>query len=274
MKILTQIFEIIAENANEKELAWLKTKIDNPNNLSIAFVAVPRFISKKLIDNQAFIGESIIENWTLDRLVRVYLLLLFEENSASIDFEKNLNTLFETAEINESVALYSALPFFQNPENWLLKATDAVRSNIGDVFDSLAFGNVYPSKYFPELAWNQLVLKCVFNEKSITQIIGLNQCFNQNLATIFIDFVHERWAAGRSVPPNTWQIVQPFLVENNWREIQGLFQSKSIGDNLAAYLLASNSRISTLNNLIDQYPISNSPIDLNALTWNYFESLR
>ena len=51
---------------------------------------------------------------------------------------------FDTAEMNELVALYSALPVLAYPEQWLFRATDAVRSNMGVVYEAIALGNPYP----------------------------------------------------------------------------------------------------------------------------------
>jgi hypothetical protein len=273
LKITAKIFEIITKNASEKELEWVDSKIKSPASLSVAFVATPRFISKKLLQNLEVIEEITLTNWSLDRLVRVFFLLILEEKTSEIDFRNSINTLFETAEINESVALYSALPFFKNPENWLLKATDAVRSNIGDVFDSLAFNNPYPSKYFPELAWNQLVLKCIFNDKSINNIIGLKDRFNQNLADTFIDFAHERWAAGREVPVEAWQIIEPFLEEKYIADIEHLFKSNSEKNQIAAYILCNNTQIPQLNSLLKKYHIELMPFSQKTLKWDYFQSI-
>lgn len=272
MKISTQIFEIIAKNTSEKELAWLKSKIENPTSLPIAFVAVPRFVSKNKISNENFIQDTSLKNWSIDRLVRVYLLLVFEENITIIEFEKAINNLFETAEINESVALYSALPYLKKPENWLLKATDAIRSNIGDVFDSLAFNNPYPAKYFTELAWNQLILKCIFNDKSINNIIGLQNRFNQNLANTFIDFAHERWAAGRSVPPEAWQILEGFHDKNNISDLEFLIKTGKKENQIAAYLICISSTIPEIKQLLTMFPVPDFDLNQSNLSWKLLEN--
>jgi hypothetical protein len=227
------IFEILSQNSNEKELEWLKAKTSIPNSIPVSFVAVPRFVGKRIIENCTNIEAISLNNWSLARLARVYLILFFEQHSATDTFQKSMETLFETAEINESVALYTAIQFLQKPEKWLQKATDAVRSNISDVFDSLAFNNTFPVKYFSELAFNQLVLKCIFNDKSINQIIGINSRLNEHLANTFSDFAHERWAAGRSVPAEAWQIVEPFVNETILKDLEKLFNS-GIDENIKA----------------------------------------
>ena len=145
--------------------------------------------------------------------------------------------LFDTAEINEAVALHAALPALKNPIEFLLRATDAVRSNMGSVFESIAFENPYPSLYFSELAWNQMVLKCIFNDKAIHRIYGLENRANQALADTLSDFAHERWAAGRRVPSQVWRLVPQFMNENLQSDINKLAQSDNPRDVLAAELV-------------------------------------
>jgi hypothetical protein len=263
---LDKIFEIIRENANEKELAWLDEKTQNAKSTQLAFVATPRFIGKRPISFE--LANNQTRYWTLDRLVRVYLLLKLE-NINPEGFEEQVNTLFDTAEINESIALYSVLSLFNNPEKWLLRATDAVRSNIGDIFDSIAFENDYPVKYFSELAWNQLVLKCIFNEKPIHQIVGLDSRANQHLADTLSDFAHERWAADRRIPAQVWRLVTNFLTEIIVKDLESLFLSNDLQNQIAATLVCSQTSNSEAKSLLDKYSLS---INLEMLSWEYLEN--
>lgn len=224
MKTNINITDTITAFANEAELNWLvEQKSLTGKALALAFVKVPRFTSKKIIESGEFSG------WPLDQLVRVDLLINLDE--------ANLSILFETAEMQEAVALTKALPFLLNPSSLLLRATDAVRSNMGPVFDAIAFGNTYPKDFFNESAWNQLVLKCIFNDKAIHQIIGLNERANQALADTLSDFAHERWSAGRRVPSQVWRLVPQFMNETLRADIEKLAQSENSRDVLAASLV-------------------------------------
>lgn len=224
MKTNINITETITAFASQAELNWLvEQKSLTGKALALAFVKVPRFTSKKIIESGEFSG------WPLDQLVRVDLLINLDE--------ANLSILFETAEMQEAVALTKALPFLLNPSSLLLRATDAVRSNMGPVFDAIAFGNTFPKDYFNESAWNQLVLKCIFNDKAIHQIIGLNERANQALADTLSDFAHERWSAGRRVPSQVWRLVPQFMNETLRADIEKLAQSENSRDVLAASLV-------------------------------------
>lgn len=230
------LYQTIQSQASPTELAWIADKIKaDSKGLSLAFVMAPRQVSKTRV--------GIIPGWnwqnsTLDQLVRVYLLIHLAEKE---DGKARINTLFDTAEMNELVTLYRALPVIKSPEIWLNRATDAVRSNMGPVFDAIAFGNPYPLQHFSELAWNQLVLKCIFNDKPIHLIEGLDERANQALANTLADFAHERWAAGRRVPSQVWRLTRNFQTETKEQDLKRLVESADPNDRKAAELVLQNS---------------------------------
>jgi hypothetical protein len=68
------------------------------------------------------------------------------------------------------------------------------------VFEALACENPYPSQYFPERNFNQVVLKAMFNSIALERIVGLKSRLNPELSRMARDYAAERTAAGRSVP--------------------------------------------------------------------------
>ncbi len=274
MQNINLIYNLIKQNVDKKQLNWVDEKANNLSSIQISFVGAPRFVGKQKLKAELLsISESAFQNWTIDRLVRIYLLLVLENNIASEVFSNQMEILFETAEINESVALFSALPYFQKPELFIQKATDAVRSNIGDVFDSIAFENAFPSEYFTELAWNQLVLKCIFNDKPIHRIIGLEKRVNQNLANTLSDFAHERWAAGRSVPAQAWRLVPNFINEAILKDIETLFISTNENNKIAAAIVCEQSTNQSAKSLFDKYFSRNDYSYKDKLNWEYLENI-
>ena len=271
-KPIVSVLKIIQENANKKEFIWIDSKSANIQFLPMAFVATPRFIEKRIIQSKTTnINGLQVQHWTLDRLVRVYFLLLIEQHSPASK-SSQIETLFDTAEINESIALFSALPLFSQPENWMHRATEAVRSNIGDVFNSFAFANPYPAAYFTESAWNQLVLKCIFNDKPIHLIQGIDERANQDLANMLSDFAHERWAAGRSVPAQVWRLVVNFTNERIFEDMEKLFLSNDTNNKIAATLVCSDSLIG--NDLLLKYPLNNQESLLLKQGWKILEDVQ
>jgi hypothetical protein len=157
------------------------------------------------------------------------------------------------------------------PEKWLFRATEAVRSNVGNVFDALVTHNPYPAKHFNELAWNQLVLKTIFNDKPIHYIVGLEDRLNSTLATILSDFAHERWAADRRVAPQVWRLTPPYLNTNLLRDMKHLFSSADVHDQKAAALVCAQSEFADAHTLLSQYPDYQHAIEHKKLNWANLE---
>ena len=269
MDLKDNLFEIIKANASQKELDWIETKANGSlQSLQTAFVATPRFISKTLVNSSITLQGISFESWTLDRLVRAYFLICLDNSDIEI-YTKTLNTLFETAENNEAVALISSLALLENPETWLLRATDAVRTNIGVVFDAIAFDNPYAKTYFSELAWNQLVLKCIFNDKPIHKIQGLDERANKELASSISNLAHERWAAGRTIPPQAWRLVVKYLDEVIFEDIKSFFYSESHNDQIAAALVCKYSEFRAAKSELEKYPDLKE--NTKDLTWSSLE---
>ncbi|AFK01676.1 hypothetical protein Emtol_0522 [Emticicia oligotrophica DSM 17448] len=268
MNFSEQLFEKIKAFSSPKEISWIESKASGSlQALQTAFVSTPRFISKTTILSTELINEVSINEWTLDRLVRVFFLSKLD--SANKDtYTKTLDTLFETAEINEAVALISALPFYAFPDYWMLRATDAVRSNIGLVLEAIAFQNPYPKNYFTELAWNQLVLKCIFNDKPIHKIEGLDERANQELANSISYLAHERWSAGRTITPQAWRLVSKFMNDEILHDLDILFKSGEKKNQIAAALVCHDTNFKPAKDLLSQY----AQFDKKELSWSLIEN--
>ncbi len=226
----TKIETLLKNNSSDKEQNWINSRTD----FKVAFVAAPRFLSKSVVDvTSLYDNASGQVYWPLERLARLFFLLKLSD--------EDIEVLFDTSELNEAVALNSSLPFLNNPEKRVLRATDAVRSNIGNVFDALAFQNPFPAKYFSQLQWNQLVLKCIFNDKGIHQIWGLKERNNASLAKSISDFAHERWAAGRNVPAQVWRLVSDFVDDQILADLENLWNNGREEDKIAVALVAVES---------------------------------
>lgn len=238
-----KIYTYLAPFLKDSESGWLLSKKEsNAKDLALSFVVCSRKIDKTSIDVKALLSsfDSLwnLETLTKDAVARAYLLCVLSEQSTSEEeYLKWMNDLFETAEVNEAIALIQFLALAENPALLLHRAKDAVRSNVGTIFDAIAFHNPYPFHYFDEAAWNQLVLKCIFNDKPIHLIIGLDVRRNKALAETLSDFAHERWAAGRRVPSQVWRLVVPFLNDTLIQDIEKLIQSEDEKDQLAACLV-------------------------------------
>lgn len=208
------IKEIIIQNITPEAWNWIETKIASQQtniDFNATFAAVPRRTGKNLLFISNAQKEQLstfrpgfqIENWSADRLTRVWLLLHLD----AADQEKyysSIENLFLAAEMNELVALYSSLPLLAYPEMWIKRCAEGNRSNIGDVLAAIMYNNPYPSENLPQPAWNQLVLKAFFTDKQIDRITGLQERANKELANTLTDYARERQSAGRTIDPALW----------------------------------------------------------------------
>src|SRR3954447_22727600 len=273
--------EIIKQNVSEDAWNWVKersallNKDANATQLNVAFTAVSRKMEKKILEISPEQSKKIaallpgfsIGGWTTDRLSRVWLLINLT-SAAKENYIRMIEEFFKAAEMNELVALYSSLPLLAYPEAWKFRCTEGIRSNIGSVLEAIMYENPYPSKYLDEPAWNQMVLKAFFTEKNVERITGLDQRANKKLASILFDYAHERWAAHRQVNPQLWRLVGKFIDENNFTDIQKLFQEGNPSEKKAAALALSESDFTLAKNLLNQTTNLKNAIQEKTLTWS------
>jgi hypothetical protein len=244
------------------------------STFNTAFAAMPRKTGKALIqftEEEKAQLESlrpglIIDNWSIDRLARVWLLINVDPSDEEKYFQ-SIDHLFLAAEMNELIALYSALPLLAYPERWRKRCADGIRSNIGDVLQAIMCNNPYPSEQLDEKAWNQLVLKAFFTEKPIHEIIGLDERANGELANILSDYAHERWAAGRAIHSLLWRCVGKFINASIFPDIQRIANSENEMEREAAALACYDSNYEPAKKLLDTMPSIKSAIEKGALTW-------
>jgi len=148
--------------------------------------------------------------WTVDQAARLSLLILTTPNQ---EFSDRLETLSRSADISELLAYYRGLPLFPDQEQYLFRATEGLRSNIKSVFEAVAHYNPYPGEQFDENAWNQMVLKAIFIGSPLWPISHFDKRNNINLAKMLCHYAHERWAASRTISPELWRAVGPFIHE-------------------------------------------------------------
>lgn len=270
---------IIEENVNEKELEWVKRQEDKFRNafelrsFYIAFSSASRYIRKidlsimeEVVTKADFVRKGFQpQSWNLLQCVRTYLLIMLPRENAEV-YVANLNKLHESADVDEQVTLYSALPLLPYPERISQRATEGIRTNITTVFDAIALDNPYPADFLEEAAWNQMVLKAVFMERPLYRIYGAHERANPELAEMLIDFAHERWAAGRKVLPELWRFIGLFLSEATLTDIKKVIKGDPL-EQEAGLLACANSTLPEAQRLLDEYPAVKKDIESGLLNW-------
>ena len=246
-----------------------------------SFSAVPRYTGKTDLSLDADALHVATEarqhwnprHWSVDQAARSLLVLSLPDNPIEPYLER-LEKVFNAADIGESVVLYQTLPLYPHPEQFIDRAAEGLRSNMTSVFEAVALRNPFPSEYFEENAWNQLVLKSCFVGSSLHRILGLDARANATLASILVDYAHERWSAGRTVTPELWRPVGPFATDQYIGDLERVVRDDDPVLQEAGALALSQSPSSQAANLLAEFPALKSRIESGALTWDSFSQDR
>lgn len=258
-EILREVAMEVFQQRAEKD--WYLTKLDRliqgapPAQFYLSFSSAARKTSKeslRLTKDQVERIQAVqpafnLSTWTVDELSRVaFMTTLSVENNQAI-----LDKLFDTADMRESVALFKGLFFLDNAEAFIMRAIDGLRTNITHVFDAIALDNVFPSLYFEEAPWNQMVLKAIFMQRPIYRIFDLDQRKNKTLALILQDYAHERWAAHRQVSPELWRAVAGYADDSFYPDFEKMLKSDLEIEQFAAAKAIIESEVSTAKALLE-----------------------
>lgn len=143
-----------------------------------------------------------LSGWVRADVARFILLRDLATTSDAETFEHAARECFTQGDAGEQRSWCRAVSLLPSPERFLALMTDTCRTNILPLFESLACDNPYPARYFPELHFNQMVLKAMFNSVALARIVGLPERRNAELSRMSGDYAAERRAAGRTVPPD------------------------------------------------------------------------
>jgi len=270
------ITEVSRSNLSPDIWTWLSENLSSEDSRQIntAFAVMPRKTGKSVIQISQDLLSKIdhvkpgftVENWTMDKLGRLCLLLHLNPADQEKYF-KTIENLFLAAEVSELVALYSSLPVLAWPDQWKLRCAEGIRSNIGLVLEAIMYHNPYPEKYLDEKAWNQLILKAFFTDKDIIQIPGIDERANAELALTLTDYAHERWAAKRKINPFLWRFTSKFLDEGLMLDLKKVLFEGSLREKQAAALTLVQSGSASASELLKSYPELLNAIKNNELNW-------
>jgi hypothetical protein len=145
------------------------------------------------------LSDAVRPHWTLTDWIRAALIA--RALSATSDGQPELvQRLFEAGEIGEQESILRTLGLLPEPSRFVETGLLGCRTNARRVFEAIACDNAYPERHFPELGFNQMVLKAIFIEVPVSRIEGLARRSGPELVRMAKDYASERRAAGRSVP--------------------------------------------------------------------------
>jgi hypothetical protein len=140
-----------------------------------------------------------VDEWTMDDLARVAMLVNAAERLAPDAFAALVADCHAHGDLEERRAVLRALPLLPDAGRFVALAVDACRTNVRSLFEAIACDNPFPAAHFPEPAFNQMVLKTVFQGVPLARLVGLGARSGAELRRMARDYARERRAAGRPV---------------------------------------------------------------------------
>jgi len=286
-RVREQLLAWIARQASEEAIQWLRTRHAEisggapASKCFLAFSGAPRRIPKEtLVLDKADLAQADAlrpgwnpADWSVDEAARALLILSFPASDENA-YVGMVEQIFSTADVRESAALYRMLPLYPFPERFRARAAEGIRSNMTSVFQAVAHHNPYPSEYFDEGAWNQMVLKALFTDSVLCKVGGLDARVNPALARMLVDYAHERWAAGRTVSPELWRPVGPFADQGYLDDLQRVMASDNEAQQEAAALALADANAPAASEFLAEFPVLKQRIEDGELNWESFSRNR
>jgi len=279
------IAQWLQHRLSEEQQQWLSARLDkhpqsnSDRELYITLGMIPRKLGKLDLQLSA---EELTQaeqaragwdptTWSLETAARLLVLCKLAEQDADA-FSDTFNELCRSADLTESITLYSGIALFPQSDILDFQIGQGLRSNIRAVFEAIAHRNPYPKDFFDQNRWNHMVLKALFVDSTLHPIQGLDARANAELARILCDYAHERWAAARPVTYELWRCVGPFAENDMLDDLQRAAQSTDHKEHCAAALALSQCSEPHAGVLLDQYADTKQLINEGTLTWNSLEA--
>ncbi|MEG6507782.1 EboA domain-containing protein [Methyloligella sp. 2.7D] len=266
---------------SSEQTAWLDSQLakvaDAPDSsaLAVGIGLAPRKLGKAdLALSQAELQEA--ENirpdldptgWSIDQTARMlFVLASFDGDDEA--FAARLGRLVAQGEVSEHIALLRGLPLYPAPAKLVPIAAEGIRTNILPVFEAVAHVSPFPREAFSEAQWNQMVLKALFIGSCLSPIQGLDERRNAELAEVLIDYVHERWAAGRPVSTELWRCVGPFTRKRDVGDLVKVLTGGDDQEKQAAALALAEAELPETQQALQAVPELAAAIRDGRLTWS------
>ncbi len=255
--IAINIQENLNKQLNQNEIVWLNDAItllirsqDKINDLLDLSVVVNRTFTSYLQ-----MKNTLWSTLTSAEIIRILLIKIALYGGSGIEQGHLLKQYYRGADESEKMAWLKGLSYFDEHCVALNTAINAGRCNSLNEFSALALNNDYAAKYFPELNFNQLVLKSLFMHLDIACISNLSSRLNVKLTNMCLDYAIEQALANRIPPASLWLAVKP----NDLNAENSLLLTKFIKH----FYLQDDSHKQMITRYVEYYQLAN--IEINAL---------
>jgi len=205
-----ELREALRERAGEEGLAWLEDAVEQvrraPGAIHALFPAVGRKVGRGPLDADRDPDRDTdpdLHAWTVDDAARTLLVLALDDEIGPV-----LEELYRNGDAAERRAVLRSLALVEPGESGRRLVDDAVRTN--ELALIAAALGPYAFDELDDAAVAQAVLKCVFVGVPLTGLDGLDRRVTPELSRMLAGYVHERIAAGRSVPAEVWPVIDLF----------------------------------------------------------------
>jgi hypothetical protein len=208
-----KLLEILAPHVDAATLAWLAARVSEPGAVLSrnAFFGAYAGAGRRFGDRRPTLAEAerqqlleaglaVPESWSLSHFARAVLLLCAVDALPAAEHVALVTEVIRKGDSAERAAALSALCCLPSPERFVDIAVDACRSHVIDVFSAIACDNAFPAAQFPQIGFNQLVMKVLFVELSLERVVNWRKRCNAQLFRMARDYEAERRAAFRPVP--------------------------------------------------------------------------
>jgi hypothetical protein len=210
------LWAIVEANAEPTAVQWLTSAVGelrtgpDRNRLRIAFARCGRMLGARRPDVAAAadLPAAVGPSWALRDYGRAIVVLEMLARLPPGDHVPVIDQLLRTGELAEQCSLLRMLMLLPQAERFVETAIEACRTNAEDVFSAIACENPFPSAYFPQPNFNQMVLKALFMSISVDRIVDLRNRVEAELVRMARAYADERRAAGRTVPHDITRIEQ------------------------------------------------------------------
>jgi hypothetical protein len=207
----------LSARLDERQQAWFEraqTQVAaDPAAIATIFPAVGRGVGRGPLADPSVAGGVAPHAFTVDDAARVLLLV-----ALSADAADELNALYRHGDAAERRGVLRALPYIRlGPTVGLRLVADALRTN--DVNLIAAAMGPFAAEHLDDDAYAQGVLKCVFVGVPLTGVSGTLERTTPELAAMLARYVHERVAAGRTVPADVWPLIDRYPPQDELDEV-------------------------------------------------------
>ncbi|HEX5195357.1 MAG TPA: EboA domain-containing protein [Solirubrobacteraceae bacterium] len=170
-----------------------------PSAIASVFPAVGRGVGRGPLNPDD--GDDPVRAWSVDDAARTLLLVALGDAA-----ESELELLYRHGDARERRGVLRSLAFIDvDPGLSRRLVDDGLRTN--DVALIAAAMGPFAAERLDDAAYAQGVLKCVFVGVPLAVVAGTEERATPELAAMLGRYVHERIAAGRTVPEDVWPLI-------------------------------------------------------------------